>query len=334
MPLIKCKRQRPCIALIADEFTTISLQPDADLVLLTPTNWHWKLRLFKPDMLLVESCWRGFKNSWHYKIASYPDKRTSEHFLGNLIEYCQQRRIPTVFWNKEDPVHFHRFINTAMMFDFVYTTDSLLIQRYKNKLTAVTRHIDSLLFSAQPELYQPIDAGIGQGIAFFGGYYGDEFPERSRQQYAVLQAIKQQELTIFDRFWHKETGCSFPAGLQVHCRPAVPAKEVAKYSQQFSLQLNFNTVQHSPTMMSRRLFELGCMGCCVISTPSVGMSTIFGDSIAQFTDISLAAEQSLALQNDTIKRKRMGKTIREITLSAHTWRHRLMQIQGDISRLY
>ncbi|HGY8280956.1 TPA: glycosyl hydrolase family 1, partial [Escherichia coli] len=64
------KKKKPCIALIADEFTTYGLAPDADILPLTPFDWRWKLRLFKPDFLFVESAWRGYRNSWQGKIAS------------------------------------------------------------------------------------------------------------------------------------------------------------------------------------------------------------------------------------------------------------------------
>ena len=64
-------KHKPRIALIADEFTQIALAPEADIIHLTPNNWRLQLLGRKaPDMLFVESAWRGYKNSWQGKLAA------------------------------------------------------------------------------------------------------------------------------------------------------------------------------------------------------------------------------------------------------------------------
>lgn len=61
------------IALIADELTTACLKERWHVMELTPWNYRWILRYGKPDLLLVESAWKGLRNRWKYKIANYPD---------------------------------------------------------------------------------------------------------------------------------------------------------------------------------------------------------------------------------------------------------------------
>lgn len=166
---------------MADQFTTFSLAPDADLVQITPLDWRWKLRLFKPDFLFVESTWRGYKNSWQGKIASYAHSSPNKPELSKLLDYCRKQKITTIFWNKEDPFHFERFADAAALFDVVYTTDIGSVERYRALPHQAFQHVGVLMFAAQPRCYQPAEAGErGPGIAFLGGYYGNELAERSR----------------------------------------------------------------------------------------------------------------------------------------------------------
>ncbi|STY59581.1 Uncharacterized protein conserved in bacteria [Mannheimia haemolytica] len=80
-------------------------------------KFWWRLRA-KKSILFVESAWQGYKNRWKYKIASYPE-RTNEKLV-RLVEKAKDKGIPTVFWNKEDSVHFDRFIDSAKHFDHIF----------------------------------------------------------------------------------------------------------------------------------------------------------------------------------------------------------------------
>ena len=87
-------------------------------------NVYWAGGGREINFLLVESAWQGYKNRWKYKIASYPDvPKRNNHALRRLVERAKDKGIPTVFWNKEDGVHFDRFINSAKLFDHVFTVD-------------------------------------------------------------------------------------------------------------------------------------------------------------------------------------------------------------------
>lgn len=326
------KNKRPRIALVADQFTTFSLTPDADLIHITPLDWQWKLRFYKPDFLFVESAWRGYKDSWKGKIASYAHSFPNKPELSRLVEFCRKRKIITIFWNKEDPFHFERFADAAALFDVVYTTDADSLDRYRALPHQSFQHIGVLMFAAQPHWYQPADAGErGPGIAFLGGYYGNELAERSRAQEELLYALRDQGLIIFDRFWQKNNGCSYPNTLQPYCKQAISPALVAKAYRQYQLYLNINTISQSPTMLSRRVFELAAAGCSVISTPSLAMDNIFGKSIIAVPDGEAAREWSVRLQNDVRQRSELGKQARDIVLAQHTWQHRLTQLNHELS---
>lgn len=92
-------------AVIADEFTLLSVASIWDVCSLNRLNAIEQLKAFCPDLLFIESTWNGADGSW-----SNENRITSQlPLIRSLTEFCNQNNIPTVFWNKEDPVHFVDF---------------------------------------------------------------------------------------------------------------------------------------------------------------------------------------------------------------------------------
>ena len=119
------------VAGVLDEMSAACFEPDCDLLRIDSDDWAEALETHEPHLLLVESTWQGNNGSWQYMVASY----THPDYIGlpnlkALIAACRERDIPTVFWNKEDPVHFERFKEAAALFDYVFTSDSNCIDRY------------------------------------------------------------------------------------------------------------------------------------------------------------------------------------------------------------
>ena len=50
--------------------------------------------------------------------------------LNKLIKYVKDRGLKTVFWNKEDPINYDIFIQSAKKFDYIFTSDSNIIPKY------------------------------------------------------------------------------------------------------------------------------------------------------------------------------------------------------------
>jgi FkbM family methyltransferase len=116
------------VACIMDDFTFNAFQPECSLMQITPSNWKAELKVFQPELLFIESAWRGKDELWENKIGY-----KSEEMQG-IVDWCRKYEVPTVFWNKEDPIHFQTFLNTAKLFDYVFTTDLDCIHRYKAAL--------------------------------------------------------------------------------------------------------------------------------------------------------------------------------------------------------
>src|SRR5690606_8766372 len=60
--------KRPRIACIMDDFTYQSYAPEADFYQLTPNNWKEELEACQPEMLFIESAWRGKDELWGSKV--------------------------------------------------------------------------------------------------------------------------------------------------------------------------------------------------------------------------------------------------------------------------
>ncbi|HDL5098794.1 TPA: glycosyltransferase family 1 protein, partial [Mannheimia haemolytica] len=118
------------------------------------SKFSWLTLNNKSDSILfVESTWQGYKNRWKYKIASYPDhpKRTNQKLL-RLVEKAKDKGIPTVFWNKEDSIHFDRFIDSAKHFDHIFTVDQNAIARYREVVPDTTT-VNVGMFPVQPRIH-------------------------------------------------------------------------------------------------------------------------------------------------------------------------------------
>lgn len=315
------------IALVADEATSISIAPDANLILLTPQNYKFKIQLFKPDLLFVESCWRGYKNSWKKHIVDIEINQSM--ILIKLIEYCNALSIPTVFWNKEDPLHFERFKYTASLFDYIYTTDMNSITKYENYINHKVSSIKTLLFCAQPKYHYPPKSKRQDGTVFLGGYYGNEIPERSLQQEAILNKLTKHNLIIYDRFYSKKTACSYPQELNLYCIESISQKQCFNVYKKYQIYLNFNSIIDSPTMLSRRVFELAACKSPIISTGSIAIEHLFENKITVVDEKTNFDK----LFKEFILTDEFFENINhlyELVMDMHIWKHRLKQIKIDL----
>src|SRR5699024_1051455 len=133
----------------------------------------------KPDLVFTESAWEGNGGSWKYHLVGATAPRPA---IVELTAYCRDNGIPTVFWNKEDPPHFVDFLDTARLFDYVFTTDGDKIPDYVDRLGH--DRVNLLPFAAQPAIHNPGRIrGVerDRAVVFGGMYFRDKYPERRDQ---------------------------------------------------------------------------------------------------------------------------------------------------------
>lgn len=327
----------PSIALVADSLTTESLGYDAKVVSLGPIDRLWRLPLSKPEYLLVESAWSGSRNRWKYKIASYVDHPERDNrALVKLVRMARDRGIPTVFWNKEDSVHFDRFVDSARLFDHVFTVDANAVSRYK-EVMGQGASVHTLMFAIQPATHGFTGFNFKHRRAnFVGSYSTDTHASRRVWQDKMFRAACDAGLglTVVDRNSARKPGhYRFPAYEGIDVRPAIPHGDTANVYRDFLVSLNVNTVEDSPTMFSRRLVEIiGCGGIAV-TNPSPAVQTLFGDycHIVRSEDEAreLFARLLSGPSTADLERARAGA---DYVAKHHTWAHRLAQIAEVVSR--
>ena len=334
---IKLLAPRPPVALtdlrvaaVLDTFSESCFGPECDLVTFRPDNAKAVLTRQPPHLLLVESAWQGGGGAWQYQVGSYSyAESVGLPHLSALVAWCRERDIPTVFWNKEDPVHFDKFKQAAQLFDIVLTTDADCIERYRAlpKLRATV--VEALPFAAQPRLHNPISLqDLREAIPAFGGtYYRNRHPERRAQLEMLLDAARPAGLVIFDRTFGQESdSVGFPERFAHHISGGLPYDEMVAAYKRYRVFLNANSVSQSPTMFSRRVFELLACGTPVVSTSSVGMQKLFGDIVAAVDNERDARSQiERLLTDDVLWRERSAAGIRRVH-GRHTYAHRLSRI--------
>lgn len=295
-------------------------------------KFHW--REF-PNILFVESAWQGRWNRWKYKIASYPDhpERNNER-LRKLVARYKERGIPTVFWNKEDGVHFDRFIDSAKLFDHVFTVDETCIPRYKAVMGA-DASVHTMMFAVQPKYHYFSGFNFKHHRANFTGSYSHHIHELRRQwQNDLFEATTESGLglTVFDRNSdRKSNNYRYPQLPGMVVKGAVPYSQTAQIYKDYLVSLNVNTVIDSPTMFSRRLIEILACGGIAVTTPSLAVDEMFSEFCYVVSNKDEMTELFARLKhgpsNEDLERARAGA---EYVAKNHTWAHRIQQIVDTI----
>lgn len=325
-------RSRLRVVGVLDTMSAECFAESVDLILPTPTQIDQAFAENDVDLVLIESAWQGNGGTWQYKVGTYskPESQTLPH-VRRLVDAARRRGIPTVFWNKEDPVHFVKFAEAARLCDYIFTTDADRIGAYR-ALRGGVKLVDAFSFSAQPSLHNPIGGAERLSSPVFAGtFYQRRHVSRQGSLRMLLEAAAPFGLVIYDRQHGKgQDGYDFPNTVAGHVKGGLPYAELLAEYKRHKVFLNTNSVTASPTMFSRRVFELLACGTPVVSTPSRGMELIFGDlvdSVTSSEEATVAIKRLVEDQDHWLRRSRLG--MREVLLH-HTYAHRLQQIATTI----
>lgn len=320
------------VALLSDDLTRTGLAAECEVRNLTPLNAGWLIKLWRPSMLLVESAWNGVSDSWKYKVAAYPDvPRRNNHRLRKLVAQARDLGIPTVFWNKEDGVHFERFIDSARLFDHVFTVDANCVPRYR-AVMGQDASVHTMMFPVQSATHNFSGFDFRHRRASFVGSYSQHIHAARRvwQDMAFGAATGSGlGLTVFDRNSGRKAGqYRYPALGGLETKPAVPYAQTAQLYKDYLVSLNVNTVVDSPTMYSRRLVEILACGGIAVTSPALSVDLLFRD----YCHVISTAEEALPLftrlqregpSPQDLERARAGA---ECVLREHTWSQRLEEM--------
>lgn len=282
------------------------------------------------DFVLVESAWQGNGGSWQYQVGTYASPAyRGIPALRRLVDTARKRDIPTVFWNKEDPVHFAKFAEAARIFDYIFTTDAHRVGTYK-ALIGQARSVEALQFAAEPRLHNPLGGGERLPSPVFAGtFYQRRHADRQDSLRTLLEAAAPYGLIIYDRMHGSgQAGYDFPESVADCVVGGLPYTELVNEYRRHRVFLNANSVVKSPTMFARRVFELLACGTPVVSTPSRGMVAtlpLLVDAVESTEEAKAAIERLLFDDEHWTRRSRAG--IQTVMMN-HTYAHRVAQIAG------
>ncbi|WIF96089.1 CgeB family protein [Caminicella sporogenes] len=310
------------IACIFDEFTTECYKDMCRLIKIKPDTWKAQLSIEKPHLLFVESAWVGNDGAWTGKVAYKNENNIKE--LRELINWCKRNGIPTIFWNKEDPVHFNVFINTARYFDYIFTTDEDSIKNYIEHVKH--ERVYALPFAAQPKIHNPInEIERSDKACFAGSYYATKYEERQKDIDRLLDAsVETIGIDIYDRkYGLNDKDFIFPERFRPYIKGKLEPSELYIANKGYKVMLNVNSVKYSPTMFSRRVFEGLACGTPVVSSYSEGILEMFDDLVLASDDYEEIKEELIKLGTDDVYyEKKSIKSVRTI-LEKHTYLDRL-----------
>jgi len=308
------------IACIMDRFTLDSYSPECNLLELTPEGWKDEIDSFAPDLVFVESAWEGKDKLWYRKISQC----SKEYF--ELTKYCQEKKIPVVFWNKEDPVYTDTFMAAARMADVVFTTDIDCIQKYKTQLGH--DRVYHLHFAAQPKIHNPIEKyNRKDKFCFAGAYY-----HRYKQRASVFDSfaeefIESKGLDIYDRNYKNALPeHAFPKKYDPYILGKLDPAEIDIAYKGYIYGVNMNSISQSQTMFARRVFELLASNTITVGNYSRGVKNYFGDlTICTDDKITLRKYLHKYASDSTTQRKYRLAGLRKV-LSEHLYEDRLAYV--------
>jgi glycosyltransferase involved in cell wall biosynthesis/SAM-dependent methyltransferase/spore maturation protein CgeB len=312
------------VAAIMDEFTHASYAPECNLLSLSVDRWQEELQAFKPDMLFIESAWRGKDDRWGNKVGHLSAE------VQGVLAWCREHKVPTAFWNKEDPIHFETFLNTARLFDHVFTTDIDCIPRYKAALEHDRVHL--LPFACQPSLSNPIEQYERKDAFCFAGAYYVRYPERTRDLGNFVSHLAEyRSVEIYDRnFGKNDPNYQFPPEYQPFIVGTLPFDQIDKAYKGYRYAINLNSIKQSQSMFARRVFELLASNTLTISNFSRGVRTLFGELVVTSDSgpeivRRLEALEANPQQADLVRLAGLRKVMLE-----HTYQDRLAFVVGHL----
>lgn len=328
------------VATVLDEFSFDSFKYECVAIPVEPGNWREQFERHKPELFLCESAWSGEdskRRPWKgrvYTSSNFAKENRTD--LLDILRYCREHRIPTVFWNKEDPTHYedrvHDFVDSAIKFDHIFTTAEECVERYKTEYGHSS--VGVLPFAVQPRMFNPISAHNrkrSSDVIFAGGWYANH-ELRSQEMEVIFDSIIQgnRELKIYDRFSGSGDPLhQFPDRFKKYIHNSVPFAKMGDVYCESDIGITINTVTDSKSMIARRIFELAASGTYIVSNEATGVREFFGDNV---TIIDGDEARPFIADGDEIS-KAIESNL-QLVLSKHTYAHRLRTILDTAGILY
>ncbi|MGP5005142.1 glycosyltransferase family protein, partial [Corynebacterium casei] len=299
------------------EFSIISLTPDG-----------WKTEVEDVDFLLVESAWQGNHGVWRDHIGG---NKAPSLQVQELVKWCNGRNIPTVFWSTVDNDFFDDFISTASLFDFIGTTDSESVDRYRRQ-PGLVGEVFVLQFAAQPSIHNPMrDQVSGRRNIGSVCFTGIDRYELSPEVQCRMESFLQEGIDACENLNSALTiysdGLNIPSAFRDWIVKPLPYTSMLSAYRGYKVFLNGSSVENNPILFPRETLELLASGTPVVSTPNTALRSLFGDIEVIFAqNVGDAAAAIESLVRSPIARDRIVHRAQQEIWANHTYSHRAVEI--------
>ena len=225
----------------------------------------------RPELLFVGVRLDGNQGRWRYQMTGNNAPKPELHAL---IDWCRAEGIPTIFWNKEDPVNFETFIDTADVRPRLH--GRCRIARYRQELGH--DRVDAMAFAAQPQIHNPIQEKQGRlhDVVFAGMYFRDKHPERREQMNNLLDPRARPAHLRPER--HRGRSTPGPPSMFRTSSVSSPSTRCRRVQDVQGLPRR-GPWSYFPTMCARRVFELSACSTSIVSGWSRAIEETFGSLI-------------------------------------------------------
>lgn len=262
------------IGIISDLFLYKSFAGLAEFRPITMQNYQEHSDV---DILLLVSTWRGIDDrSW---VGLSGKRHMKRKLFEELLPFFRNLDVPIVFYSKEDPPNYERFLPFAQRSDYIFTSAAEMIPSYERDCPEA-KSIDVLPFGINPINHSPIGSQNGpieSVVPFAGSWFNHKYDERSRWGSGILDAVmasKNFELLIFDRNSHIDNlKYKFPNRYARTITRSIDHKTLLDIQRLSDVSINLNSVQDSSSMFANRAIELQAQGTYVLSNYNVGINS-------------------------------------------------------------
>ena len=319
------------IASILDVFSNSCFNAEVNLYPLPREGWQQIFIENDISFFFAESSWNGNNGEWQYAFTSFNKSHGDE--LRNILKLCKKLGIPSIFWNKEDPINYDAFIDVAKEFDIIFTTDERCVYQYQ--IDCKHDLVYPLPFAAQPLIHNPVRNTLPlYDVSFIGSWYIRKHGSREDVLNNLIDGASNHNLHIYDRNFGTDNRNQFPEKYHSLIRGRLTYEECCMAYRSYKAILNVNSVDDSMNMFSRRVYEILCSATNVISGPSIGMESMFSDGLHvchSKDDVDKVLTQILS--NDFFRTRSAHLAHRNVMMN-HTYRQRMEYILETIGIAY
>ncbi|EJQ88223.1 hypothetical protein IGW_04902 [Bacillus cereus ISP3191] len=318
------------IGIIADEFLYNSFNGIANFIYITPENYRDYVN--KLDVFFIATTWKGLNLEW--KGLGNPKSRKRREQLFEIIKVYKEKGVKVVFYSKEDPVNYERFIEIAQNCDYIFTTAEEVVVNYKKDCG--NENVNILSFGVNPIYHNPV--GIKKftkqkEVLFAGSWYG-KYPHRQEDTRMIFDGILNGEagIKIIDRNYELNNAqYFFPKEYTKYVSPSIKHGYLQKLHKLYDWAINLNSVKYSETMFANRVYELQALGNILLSNYSTAINNKFPNVFLVHDKNEVQDILNGFTEEEKYKHQMYG--VRKV-MSSETTFHRLEQLLETIGYPY